>query len=120
MITKLYFGTNAAVVESARHEICSEMIDIFIDISFLYTPEKVTRDLLQKNEENTSKAIIKLNIKENPHILLLKCVDKFLAVVCIIKEPHYDRPYLIDYNIDVFKRGMSNMLQATSTSVIKF
>ena len=89
------------------------MIDIFIDISFLYTPEK-------KNEENTSKAIIKLNIKENPHILLLKCVDKFLAVVCIIKEPHYDRPYLIDYNIDVFRGGMAKMLQAISNAVVKF
>jgi hypothetical protein len=75
--------------------------------------------LTQKNEENTSKAIIKLNIKENPHILLLKCVDKFLAVVCIIKEPHYDRPYLIDYNIDVFKKGMAMLLQATSSIAFK-
>ena len=29
--------------------------------------------------------------------------NRFLALICIIKSENYDRPFLIDFNIDVFR-----------------
>ena len=34
----------------------------------------------------------------------------FLALICIIKTEKYDRPFLIDFNIDVFSQGLSQLL----------
>lgn len=55
-----------------------------------------------KDYDSKSQAIIKLNDKT---ILYLKEVQKYIALICIIKENNYDRVFLIDYNIDVFKKG---------------
>lgn len=52
--------------------------------------------------DQKSQAIIKLN---DSTILYLKEVQKYIALICIIKENNYDRVFLIDYNIDIFKKG---------------
>ena len=39
-------------------------------------------------------------------ILIAQVINKrFLAVICIIKEQDFDRPFLIDYNIEIFRKG---------------
>ncbi len=59
MITKLYIAHNdEKIIDPIRYEICSEMLDIFIDISFLYGGEK-------KQEDSTeSKAQVKMELDE--------------------------------------------------------
>ena len=52
--------------------------------------------------DQKSHGIIKLN---DSTILYLKEVQKYIALICIIKESNYDRVFLIDYNIDIFKKG---------------
>lgn len=52
--------------------------------------------------DQKSQAIIKLN---DSTILYLKEVQKYIALICIIKETNYERVFLIDYNIDIFKKG---------------
>lgn len=52
--------------------------------------------------DQKSQAIIKLN---DSTILYLKEVQKYIALICIIKESNYERVFLIDYNIDIFKKG---------------
>lgn len=36
IISKLYIATDSAPVEMPSFAICSEMIDVFIDISYIY------------------------------------------------------------------------------------
>ena len=36
IISKLYIATDSAPVDIANFAICSEMIDVFIDISYIY------------------------------------------------------------------------------------
>ena len=38
-------------------------------------------------------------------ILLLKEVEKFLVLITLIKDENYDRPFLVNYNVDIFKNG---------------
>jgi len=33
------------------------------------------------------------------------------VLICIIKEKNFDRPFLIDHNIDVFKEGLLRILK---------
>lgn len=44
LLRKVYIATNTEEVDSVRYEICSEMIDIFLDISFWHTPELVDQN----------------------------------------------------------------------------
>lgn len=75
---------------------CFEMIDVYIDISLTY-------DEKHSNFDNQSSATITLSDETN---LLLKEVDKCMALICVIKDENYDSPYIIDYNIDIFRKGM--------------
>jgi len=73
------------------------MIDVFLDISFIYgNAEEIQHDKF-------AQSIIRLS---NETTLYLKEVDKYIVLICIIKEKHFDRPFLIDHNIDVFKEGL--------------
>lgn len=45
-------------------------------------------------------------------------MEKYLALVFIIKEPNFDRPYLVEENVEVFRRGLADLLNAT-TSMLK-
>jgi hypothetical protein len=65
------------------------MLDIFIDISFLYSNEK-------SHDDTDNKANVKLNLDEENEIFILRSMEKYLALVFIIKEGNYDRPYLIE------------------------
>jgi len=46
-------------------------------------------------------------------ILYYKEIEKFLALICIIKESDFTRPFLIDYNIDIFKQGLTEIFKAS-------
>lgn len=50
--------------------------------------------------------MIKLN---NGTILLLREVEKYLVLITIMKDQDYDRPFLVDYNIDAFKKGLKSI-----------
>lgn len=34
-------------------------------------------------------------------------MEKYLALVFIIKESNYNQPYIVDENVKVFKKGLS-------------
>jgi Ras-related GTP-binding protein C/D len=40
VVSKLYIATDSAPVDIANFAICSEMIDVFIDISYIYSLNK--------------------------------------------------------------------------------
>ena len=35
---------------------------------------------------------------------------RFLALICIVKAENYDRPFLIDFNIEIFRNGLTKLL----------
>ena len=71
------------------YELCCDMIDVVIDLSDIYGLSSEAR----MNQELTafdgkSSSLIKLN---NNTILYLKEVNKFLALVCILREENFTR-----------------------------
>lgn len=44
-------------------------------------------------------------------------MEKYLALVFVIKEANFDRPYIIEENVQVFRRGLSDLLNATISAL---
>ena len=86
------------------------MLDIFIDISFLYGSDK-------KQDAEESKAQVKMELEDENQLFLLKSMESYLAMVVIVKQSNYDRPYLIDQNLDVFKKSLVELLNITNSTL---
>jgi Ras-related GTP-binding protein C/D len=102
VLSKIAIATDTQPGDIESFSICSDMIDVFLDISFIYGNAE---DLPHDNE---AQSIIKLS---NGTTLYLKEVERYMVLICIIKEKNFDRPFLIDHNIEVFKEGLHKILQ---------
>lgn len=58
--------------------------------------------------DNQSSSLIKLN---NGTILYLREVNKFLALVCILREDNFDRQGVIDYNFLCFREAIQQVFE---------
>lgn len=108
-MSKIYIATDSSPVDMQSYELCCDMIDVVIDVSCIYgyVLQKFLRKsfyLHNKNNyyiyfslredleaaafDNQSSSLIKLN---NGTILYLREVNKFLALVCILREDNFDR-----------------------------
>merc|ERR1712194_318970 len=56
--------------------------------------------------DSESSALIQLS---NGLLLYLKQAGPFLAFVCLLREENFDRPHLLDSNIDLFKQSLAKI-----------
>lgn len=105
--SKIYIATDSSPVNMEHYEICSELIDVLIDVTCIYGVNEDESDPFDKK----SSSFIKLghsNPAENI-VLYLREVDKCLALVCLINESEIHKQHLINYNIDRFKEGLKRI-----------
>uniref|UniRef100_A0A6B2EDD8 Putative small gtpase involved in nuclear protein import n=1 Tax=Phlebotomus kandelakii TaxID=1109342 RepID=A0A6B2EDD8_9DIPT len=105
VVSKIYIATDASPVDMQSYELCCDMIDVVIDLSCIYG--------LQGNSDiaafdNQSSSLIKLN---NSTILYLREVNKFLALVCILREDNFSRQGVIDYNFLCFREAIERVFE---------
>ena len=111
-MTKLYIAHNDEKIwDPLKYDICSDMLDVFIDISYLYDKDR-------HQDDHHSTTNVKLAYEEENEYFALRVMEKYLALVFIIKEANFDRPYLVEENVEVFRRGLGELLNAT-TSMLK-
>lgn len=109
VISKIYIATDSKAVDLAHYEICSELIDVLIDVTCIYGVDK---DGGGSKFDKKSSSIIRLqNMNEQGEniVLYLREVDKCLALVCLINESEISKQHLINYNIDRFKEGLKKI-----------
>ncbi|GAB6019204.1 hypothetical protein CHUAL_000818 [Chamberlinius hualienensis] len=85
VVSKIYIATDSSPVDMQSYELCCDMIDVVLDISCIYG---LHGDCDGMAFDNQSSSLIKLN---NCTILYLKEVNKFLALICILREDNFDR-----------------------------
>jgi Ras-related GTP-binding protein C/D len=112
--TKLYIATDSSPVDIHTYELCADLIDVVIDVSYIYGVKSVdakTLDLgggeITPYDERSASAI-KL---DNGMILYLREVSDYLALVCVIREEYFSKRALLDYNIDCLKSSLSKVIQ---------
>uniref|UniRef100_A0A1B0C2U3 Uncharacterized protein n=1 Tax=Glossina palpalis gambiensis TaxID=67801 RepID=A0A1B0C2U3_9MUSC len=101
VVSKIYIATDCSPVDMQSYELCCDMIDVVIDLSSIYSSEETAFD-------QQSSSLIKLN---NNTILCLREVNKFLALVCILREENFNRQGVIDYNFLCFREAISEVFE---------
>jgi len=105
VVSKIYVATDSSPVDMATYELCSDMIDVVIDISCIYGL-KGDADGLAYDEK--SQSLIRLS---NGIVLYLREVNKYLALVCLLRDENLEKHGLIDYNFKVFRKGISDVFR---------
>uniref|UniRef100_A0A1Q3FEE5 Putative small gtpase involved in nuclear protein import n=1 Tax=Culex tarsalis TaxID=7177 RepID=A0A1Q3FEE5_CULTA len=105
VVSKIYIATDCSPVDMQSYELCCDMIDVVIDLSCIYGSKD---DPDVPAFDNQSSSLIKMN---NCTVLYLREVNKFLALVCIIREENFSRQGVIDYNFLCFREAISQVFE---------
>jgi len=103
VVSKICVAADSSQFEMQTYELCSDMIDVVIDISCIYGSAEASESIAY---DAGSQSIIRLS---NKKILYLREVNKYLALVAFIREADFDKHGLIDYNIGCFKRAIAEV-----------
>jgi len=107
VVSKVYIASDSQPVDLQSYELCSDMIDVVIDISCIYGQSEEGNKIANECDSKSS-CVIHLN---NGRLLYLREVDKCLALVCILREENFDRQHLLDHNIKVFKDALGEIFR---------
>jgi len=115
ILTKIYIATDTSPSDLGSYEICSDYIDVVIDISEIYGWDRSElenpdpEDLEEEAGNQDAESLIVMN-KSHGTYLYLREINKYLALICIIGEDHpADRKSMIDYNVGVFQDALKQV-----------
>lgn len=108
VVSKVYIASDSLPVDLTSYELCADMIDVVIDVSCIYGLAEDGNQKAGLPADAKSSCVIQLN---NGRLLYLREVDKCLALVCILREENFDRQYLLDHNIKVFKETLAEIFK---------
>ncbi|KAK9728983.1 GTP-binding protein gtr2 [Basidiobolus ranarum] len=124
VVSKIYVATDSSPVDMQSYEICSDMIDVIIDISCIYgpTPDSRRESIPEEREvegdgegtsdqtgaDNEAFSLIKLN---NGMVLYLREVNKYLSLVCLLRSENFEKHGLLDYNFHCFKDAILEVFE---------
>jgi Ras-related GTP-binding protein C/D len=103
VVSKIYIATDASPVDMATYELCSDMIDVTIDISCIYGTSQDQEGIAYDHE---SSSVMKL---QNKTVLYLREVNRCLALVCLLREDSFEKHGLIDYNFAFFRQAITDV-----------
>lgn len=117
VVSKIYIATDSSPVDNTTFELCSDMIDVALDVSLIYSPanlvmaseERDTAAAATGTADQGSSSVIKLS---NHMVLYLREVNRYLALVCLLRQESFDKLGLIEYNFSCFKDAVSQVFSA--------
>jgi Ras-related GTP-binding protein C/D len=106
VVSKIYIATDSSPVDMQSYELCCDMIDVVIDVSSIYGSNSV--DDVSPAFDLNSQASIRLN---NGTVLHLREVNRFLALVCILRDNAMEKQGMIDYNFVMFRQAIQKVFE---------
>jgi Ras-related GTP-binding protein C/D len=97
--SKIYLATDSSPVDMQSYELCSDMIDIISDMTFIY-------DKPVQKQETDQLAVIHL---DNGMVLYFCPVNEQLALVSLIRKENFEKQGLIDYNFGVIAESIQSL-----------
>jgi len=141
VVSKIYIATDSSPVDMQSYELCCDMIDVVIDMMFIYGVNENHRDEVINGTgggsasatstgssdadsatdggcafDTSSSAVIRLN---NATVLYMREVNKYLALVCLLREDSFDFQGLIDYNFHCFRRAIQDVFELRPGAVVE-
>ncbi|KAL7272861.1 GTP-binding protein gtr2 [Rhizina undulata] len=120
VLSKIYIATDSSPVDVQSYEICSDYIDVIVDVSEIYgydrKPEEIedghseTRPGTAEEDEeggsNEASSIIRL---QNGMVLYLREINKYLALICLMRKESIEKQGLVDFNVQVFQDALKKV-----------
>ncbi|OBZ88332.1 Ras-related GTP-binding protein D [Choanephora cucurbitarum] len=139
-LTKIYIATDSTPVEMETYELCSDMVDVVLDIECIYGPQSgleslndnirneyngddaaTVRDLeVGAREEETPTHLMNTNsvtdgssiIKlNNGDVLYMREINSLLALICMIKSDNFKKYGLLNYNFQRFTEAVTDLFK---------
>ena len=112
VFNKICLASDSSPNGAQSYEICSDFIDLVLDVSGIYSDQKENResDLCFDDNSICSIKINEIN-NESKNILFLKFIYRNLALIAIVNEENYERNNLLEHNINLFKQAVKNILK---------
>lgn len=102
VVTKLYIATDSNPIDTKTYELCTDLVDVVLDISHIYGVSPHNGQLTTFDEK--SMAAIRLNTQL---IFYLREVSHYLALIVVVREENFLKRSLLDYNIDCFRDSLA-------------
>mmetsp|Transcript_5646 Transcript_5646/g.16789 ORF Transcript_5646/g.16789 Transcript_5646/m.16789 type:complete len:373 (-) Transcript_5646:263-1381(-) len=116
VVSKLYIATDSTPYHPQDFELCSDLIEVNIDLSCIYTGERPNEEteeaakgnLVTFGKGSDTTATIHLS---NNMVLFLREVSQYLVLVCIMRRQNFDGNVgLIEHNIGIFAEGLQEII----------
>ncbi|KAL3832739.1 hypothetical protein ACJMK2_024354 [Sinanodonta woodiana] len=96
VVSKIYIATDSSPVDQQSYKLCCDMIDVVFGVSCVYGEQ----DGPLFDTQSTS--VIKLN----NHVLYLRKVNRYIALICILKTDNFKKQGFIEYNFYHFQEAV--------------
>ncbi|XP_065830023.1 ras-related GTP-binding protein C-like isoform X2 [Oscarella lobularis] len=113
VISKIYIATDSSPVDMQSYELCCDMIDVVIDISCIYG---LNEEGDGSAYDTKSASIIRLN---NSTIVYLREVNRYLALICLMREESFEKQGLIDYNFHCFRQAIQEVFEIRRRALLE-
>ncbi|KAH8815673.1 Gtr1/RagA G protein conserved region-domain-containing protein [Xylogone sp. PMI_703] len=123
VLSKIYVATDPSPVDMPSYEICSDYIDVIVDVSEIYgwpRPDDYIESLEgppwnKKLDDQiacrNAECCIVLADQKRP--IMLREVNKYLALVAIMKEGSYEKMPLVTLNVETAVKGLTEVFDIT-------
>jgi len=112
--SKIYIASDTSPQDSNSYEVCSDLIDVVVDVGELYGRDRAL-DVGYQPEEKTdfgneaTEAQVTME-RMGHNYLYLREMDRFLALVCIMGDDSpAERKALVDYNVGKFQDALAKV-----------
>ncbi|EDQ92871.1 uncharacterized protein MONBRDRAFT_17102 [Monosiga brevicollis MX1] len=111
VVSKIYIATDSTPVDMKSYELCSDIIDVVIDVSCIYgTGDDGTASAYDVK----SSSVIKLS---NGNVLYLREVNKYLALVCLVSKDPAEKQGILDYNFHCFRDAIQQVFKVHQRAI---
>ncbi|KAI9818594.1 MAG: GTP-binding protein gtr2 [Thelocarpon impressellum] len=109
VLSKIYIATDASPVDMPSYEVCSDYIDVIVDVSEIYgwdRPQEVLDDVWREEALPDAESTILLY---NNRYIYLREINKYLALICLMKDDCAARKGMIDINVNIFQDAVAKV-----------
>lgn len=109
VLSKIYIATDTSPVDTPSYEVCSDYIDVLVDIDEIYgwdRPKEVVEDEWRERPLPHTESTILLFTNR---YLYLREINKYLVLICLMKDDCAKRKGVIDLNVNVFQGAMADI-----------
>lgn len=111
VFNKIYLAVDSFSVASRDiYEICSDMIDVVLDMCGIYGEENDNDSYFDENSMSTIH-INKSDKEGNDSVLYLRLIGPNIALIALINKENFEKPHLLDHNIDLFRGVVKKILK---------